>query len=722
MTFLSPLLLFGTLAIAGPIIIHLLARRQIRRVTWAAMRFLKVAVERNQRRMNIEDIILMCLRCLIFLLMALALARPALWKGSALGFRGRDEVAFILIDASLSMARSDGVESAFQQAQDAAEQVLDALPAGAPAAVWLVTDGINPLTSEPTKDAGLNRKLIREAERSDRANDWPNAIRAALEKISTQSASVKQVFVITDGQALGWNNPAEMVSLIKESGKGVLTRIVLVGETDTHNTAVTDVRLASALAVVNEPLAFEAEVTNFGPDPVNAVSVNIGPDANPPVEEQVIDEIKPGTAKRVQFKLTFREPGIHTVTVRQRADRCPADDGRALAVHVLDEINVLLVEGEPGAEPRDSEVFYLRNALVPVPPEIRDRYVIKSRVITESELPSLTFETFDAVVLANVVDLSPTTTNSLVNYVRSGGGLLVFPGDRANLGFYNDKLHREQSLLPAAFGEIRGQSDAKEFATLQAQDYVHPIVSLWNDAAAGSLAIAHFFRRVRLSPGIAVSEQKAGPPLVVLAYADGEPAVVERTFGDGRVVQFSSTADSAWNDLCVRPLFVPLIHRTLGALIGRHDEHLNVPAGVPFSSRMALELGDESTRISLAGDPIENAIATPIRVIDGTPKLTFTQTDRAGGYEIRVGDDAFPGLRFAVQFDPAESKLDLLAPSDLKALESIAQVSRSTTASSLRETLTKQRNGTELWLPLAWVALGLAIAETVFGNLWSRSK
>ena len=67
------------------------------------MRFLQKAVERNQRRMNLEDVILMCIRCLLFLLLAFALARPALRKGSALAFRGRDEVAVILIDASLSM-------------------------------------------------------------------------------------------------------------------------------------------------------------------------------------------------------------------------------------------------------------------------------------------------------------------------------------------------------------------------------------------------------------------------------------------------------------------------------------------------------------------------------------------------------------------------------------------------------------------------------------------
>ena len=50
MTFLSPLLIWGTLLGAIPIIIHLLNRRRFRRVEWAPMRYLKLTIQRNRRR------------------------------------------------------------------------------------------------------------------------------------------------------------------------------------------------------------------------------------------------------------------------------------------------------------------------------------------------------------------------------------------------------------------------------------------------------------------------------------------------------------------------------------------------------------------------------------------------------------------------------------------------------------------------------------------------
>ena len=74
MSFLNSIMLFGTAAVAVPIIIHLLNRRKFKKVTWAAMKFIKLSVEQNQRRMQLEDLILLLLRCALLALLAFALA------------------------------------------------------------------------------------------------------------------------------------------------------------------------------------------------------------------------------------------------------------------------------------------------------------------------------------------------------------------------------------------------------------------------------------------------------------------------------------------------------------------------------------------------------------------------------------------------------------------------------------------------------------------------
>ena len=756
MSFLNPLLLFGGLAIASPIIIHLLAKKQIKRVVWAAMRFLKVTVDRNKRKMNIEDILLLVLRCLILALLAFALARPSLREGGFGGFGG-DEAAILLVDNSGSMSTGDGAVSRFEKAQKAAAQILDGLPAGSRVAVWLVSDTVRESVSEPARDLALARKSIREAKRTDQGTEWQPALRRAVDVLKKQPGVHKSIYAVTDGQAAGWKGTGEIRTLLESVKREMRATLVLVSEGEERNLGITDVRLATALPTVNQPLRFEVSVANFGPAEVPGVAVSLAVDDEPPVEEQTLATIPAGGApKSLSLFATFREPGFHTVTARLHADRCPFDDQRSFALRVIDEVNVLLVDGDPGAEPRDSEVFYLRNALTPVPAEMRDRFFIKTRTVSGAEFEKTALRDFDAVVLANVVDLSPLAADALQAYVRGGGGLLVFPGSRISVPFYNGLLLGERSLLPAAFGPVRGEAfdetkaeRPEKFFRLQTKDYAHRIVELWRDPASGSLGSAQFYRAFTLQPAMKSDVPgDAGLPAVVLSYADGEPAVMERPFGLGRVVQFSSTADGAWNDLPVRPIFVPLVHRTLGFLLARFGDRLNIRAGTPFTHTVAAERAGKSYTVTepapfgvpaLAGSGGRPAFALPppgprergtpsaprtrtVMVKNGTPQIEQADTSMAGGYAVHFTEETGTAVRFAAASDPGEGDLHELSAADLAALGSTARIVRWTPEADLRGQMERERNGTELWLPFALAAIGLVVVETLLGNRFSRSK
>ncbi len=730
MSFLNPWLLLGVAGIASPIIVHLLARKQVKRVVWAAMRFLKVTVDRNQRKMRIEDILLLVMRCLILALLAFALARPSLREGG-IGLTGGDETAILLLDNSGSMSTTDGAVSRFEKAERAAGQILDGLPAGSRVAVWLVSDTVHESVSEPVRDLALARKSIREARRSDQGTEWQPALRRAVEVLKKQPGARKSIYAITDGQAIGWKGMGEISRLLELAKREMRATLVLVGEGEERNLSVTDVRLATALPTVNQPLRFEVSVANFGPAEARGVSVALAIDDEPPADEQMLDAIPPGGApKTISLFATFREPGFHTVTARVHADRCPFDDQRCLALRVIDEVNVLLVDGAPGTEPRDSEVFYLRNALVPVPAELRDKFFIKTRTVTGAEFERAALRDFDAVVLANLVDMSPLAADALQNFIRAGGGLLVFPGSRINARLYNERLLGERGLLPAAFGPARGEvfdeaiaERPARFIRLQSKDYAHRIVELWNDPASGTLGTAQFYRAISLQPARKSDVPgDAGLPAVVLSYADGEPAVMERPFGLGRVVQFSSTADGAWNDLPVRPVFLPLMHRTLGFLIGRTGDRLNVRAGVPFAETVPAERAGKNYVVTEPGAKPGAGRTRAVVVKNGIPQVEHADTSAAGAYSVHFTDETGTTLRFASASDPAESDLHEFSTADFASLGSVARIVRWTPAVDLRGQMERTRNGTELWLPLAFLAIGLVVAETLLGNRFSRSK
>jgi hypothetical protein len=727
MSFLNPILLFGLAAVAVPIIIHFLNRRKFQKIVWAAMRFLQASVEQNQKRMRIEDLILLALRCLLLVLLALALARPAiLSKGSDL-FGQSKVTGVIVLDNSYSMGVSDGTLTRFDKAREAALQVLDAMPIGSATAVLLASDVVQGAIPEPTYDMNLARKAIREAPLTDRSTDLFPAIEAAIKTLNERLALRKEIYLITDGQAAGWRQLGEIQSALERVKADVTTHIVLANEHEEQNLAVTDLRLASGLSPMNQALRFEVKVGNFGKAEVRDTRVSLSVDGEPPSDEFTIASLPAGANKSVSLFAKLISEGFHSVTARIAEDRLRADDHRELVVRAFKDVRVLLVDGEPGEEPRESETYFLRNAFVPVPPEMEENYFIKVKTITVPEFSAARLDDFDAVVLANVPDLSDAGTKSLEQYLRRGGGLMVFPGAKINPAFYNEQLFRRFQFLPAALAAPRGEAEQEDkFFTLQDKNYEHSVVSIWNDPASGTLASARFFRSFELlrapkAETVKVRTKEAGEPQVVLSYADGMPAIMERTWGLGRVVLFSSTADTLWNDLPVRPSFVPLMHRTLGSIVQRQDEGLNIQVGERFARRVAPEFVDREAAITKPSHAEATRDLRRIELIENWPMLQYGQTDWAGVYEATVPDPTLK-VKFAAQANPTESAMEELSGAQLQTLRSVAQVVNWSPNFSLKDWVQKDRTGMEFWLPIALVALIIAGVETFLAQLFSRSK
>src|SRR3712207_3057230 len=88
--------------VSVPIIIHLINRLRYKRVRWAAMEFLLKAQKRMRRRLIIEQLLLLALRCLLVALTGLLVLR---FVGFSLaGFEGKPNLHLVLLDDTLSMA------------------------------------------------------------------------------------------------------------------------------------------------------------------------------------------------------------------------------------------------------------------------------------------------------------------------------------------------------------------------------------------------------------------------------------------------------------------------------------------------------------------------------------------------------------------------------------------------------------------------------------------
>src|SRR3954466_10498714 len=209
MAFLAPYLL-GALALAAvPLIIHLLNRRRFQLVEWAPMKYLKLTIKTNRRRLRIEQLLLLALRTLLIIVLVLAIARPALSEGGFGGiFGGKGRVSRILvIDDSLSMGYQTERRTAFELAKQAVGDLLAQLgPQDSVTAV--VTSAMDkPLVREAHLEspAKLTDPLSR-LQPSDVRSDWAATFKAADELLKTATFPTREIIVITDLRRSGWGN------------------------------------------------------------------------------------------------------------------------------------------------------------------------------------------------------------------------------------------------------------------------------------------------------------------------------------------------------------------------------------------------------------------------------------------------------------------------------------------------------------------------------------
>ncbi len=133
MNFLAPLFLLGALAVAAPVIFHLIRRTTREKTRFSSLLFLQPDPPRLTQRSRIENWLLLLLRAAALALLALAFARPFIRTESSPDANpDENRRMVILLDTSASMRRPGLAEAA----QAKAEEVLRGAKPGDQVSLW----------------------------------------------------------------------------------------------------------------------------------------------------------------------------------------------------------------------------------------------------------------------------------------------------------------------------------------------------------------------------------------------------------------------------------------------------------------------------------------------------------------------------------------------------------------------------------------------------------
>jgi hypothetical protein len=711
MGFLNPWVLAGLAAVSVPVAIHLLNKLRIQRTRWAAMRFVQESLRKNQRRLQIEDLLLLILRCLVVAALVIAFARPVFRTLVPGLFAGGDGPAatVVLLDNSASMGQSNGVSSRFEEGRKAIRDSLDQLPAGSPLALFLVSSRVDPLIAKPASDLPRFRRSLELAELSDRSTDLARGIRAAYDALKPLEGQRREIAVYTDSQMPAWKGLSD-VQKLQQLNPGILLKPVILGAAGEDNLAVVGLRAEGGVPAAGQPCRFRVDVANYGAKAAEGVRVTISADDQPPSDETLLPRIEPGATQSVNLFVRFDGPGFHAVTARIPPDRLAVDNQRSTALQVVDRMEVLIVDGNGQTQAPERDGYFLANALAPVASDRTKKYYLNISSVPFAAMNRASFASYDTVFFCNPGTLSDQAVASLKTYVSDGGNLVIFPGSKTDPAAWK-KNAVLSALLPATLGPRR--TGVKPPVALQADGFNHPVTSIWNDRGEGALSAATYSEWFPL-------ELKTGEsrPAVILRLANNEPAAVEWAVGRGRVVLFNAPATPRGNNLVLHPGFVALTQRLMGYLNRGSAARLVLGPGDTFEMPVAMELLGKDFSIVRPGEDTNRRPAGRVELDDQRAVIRFRDTDAVGAYRIFIGQDTHPSAVFAVQMDPTESDLRQAPRSEIEALtQAPTDIPESSTVVAPRMQVKK-----EYWTVLIWLAALLALAEGALAHRMSASR
>src|SRR5579863_6735509 len=530
----APWFLAALAGVALPLYLHLLKRHKRPPKPVPSLMLYESRVVSSTRHRRLDHILLLSLRLLVLLALILTFANPFITRNAAT--LASDRLLLLVVDNSFSMRAGTGVANTrLADAKDAAMRVLAGK--GAARAQVAAFDSQLRLMTQPIEDQAALRAAVQTIQPGDGHGNFgelARAVRAMAESVHTPI----ELHLFSDMQR------GELAATF--SDMALPANVTLV----TH-AAVTKAQPNWTVESVDapgqvwgkdvKPIHVQAVVAGFGtPAAQRTVSlvVNGKTTATKPVT------VPANGRATVEFPALEVPYGFSRCEIKiDSGDGFPADDLRRFAIERSDPQKALLIHNYGDTRSQ----FYVGAALSAA---AQSAFILESIAVNEAadRKPS----NYAFIILSDINSMPQLLENSLTEYIRSGGSILIAAGTSAG-------ARSQIPIFGAHIVETRDYNRIRDgFMAVGSSDSSYPAV-----AKAEGWPGVRFFYALNVDPG---ADQ--GAARVIVRLGDQTPLLLEKRIGEGRVVLLTSGLDNLTNDFPLHPAFVPFIEQTARYLAG----------------------------------------------------------------------------------------------------------------------------------------------------------
>lgn len=659
MEFANPIFIWGLLAVPLPVLLHLFFKRRKAKKAFSTLQFFSPYKKHLAHWRRLRETLLLLIRTATLVCLVLALARM-LFQHTPYSFAARTNIALIL-DDTLSMDRKLGSgETAFQQAAQKAEELLDTLSDGDAAALVFVS-------GKPGLGLSRKRQAMRSVLQASRVTGGTGAFSAALKQavsdLVSDGAPNREIYMISDFQV----NQAPSEPFRPGAVKGLRIYFLPVSG-NTENLSVKRVNLSTRPQMANKRMLIPYAVKNDGEaDRETEVSLYIGSETR----SSVTLTIPAGETVEGRFEYVPDQAGVLSGSVRITDRHLALDNARYFTVNICENIRVLLLE--PDILSRIRPFHFLKLAIDP------DDGGTLNGIQTEQgfvqELSAKALEKYHVVILSNPQPLNAQAAALLARYLADGGTVLTFAGGEVDTQTFS-------AFENAKIQHLFGNKQQADFSGLTFKGPLNGLNALLQ------MDLLKWQRIHNITPS---------PSSTILAESHGHIVMAEEKVGSG---SFIACAFSPRRDYCNWPELksfpIAMIHLLTYAA---QDPQQN--AGLECGRLLRLAaLTDQSATL---GHSDGRVFHVPVE----KGEAIFADTWQPG---IVTAEHATP-RSVAINPTPTESALTCLSASQLTGLVD-AQVNVLRTDADMASQVGSYRQGSDLtgmFLFLVMVLLGLEI-------------
>ena len=710
MTFLNPLLLWGLAAVSIPILIHIFNLKRTKKIEISTLMFLKEIQQSKYKKIKLKQLLILLSRIAFIIFLVMMFAKP--YETGFLGapaFKSKSSV-LIILDDSFSMQTRDNNGNDLENGKKKINMLLEAL--GPNNEIFFTTvSAINrPSASIPFKDVNSIKDTLALIKTSAVTRDLNEVMYYAEDILNSSSNTLREVYLVTDGQASFLKKDAAILPVFKEKDNLNIS-VILTGTRNANNISIDTINTVSKIFEKNRPVKIKAVLNNH--NNFNSVNKSVILTLGNFREEKVLD-IPANSLAEAEFIVKPEQTGylsgsIELVQSDISDDEISADNRQYFTFYVPELVNVLIASQTP----YDAEYIKLvLNTSKEISPGTDASTFFNIKEVNSADISNEDLNSYNSVIIINKQRFSSAETAKIKNYIESGGGVVLYPGNLSEIDNYNNELMKQMDLP-----YITGRFNLTEAAKFDKVDLDHPVFE-------GIFRSAEDKKNIGIESPLVLSGITPGSgknTVSIVTLTGGINFMAEYSMGKGKLIMFSSPPDMSSSDFPGKNLFSPVTIRSVlytaningikPAVTGRDYfidldkinlvyDSLNIVSTIKDAGSVKFTL-NEGTRLINIGSGLLNSdnylITNAGRNVMTVP-VNFSRTETASG-RMEINDIS------SLLNDGYGLEANVIAPQDL-----------------LTAAIIDTRNGRDLWMYFLLIAVIFLIIEYLLSRSIMKSK